>query len=78
MEPRHARYPFLEGAREAVRAADVDLAEIATAGRGPVLTRALERVRNAIDHGVVGDPHPTLRVELLSYPLARVLVSVVA
>lgn len=77
MEPRHARYPFLSSAREAVREADVDLAELATAGQGPVLTRAIERVRNAIEAGVVGDPHPTPRVELLSYPLARVLISLV-
>ena len=77
MEPRHARYPFLASAREAVREADVDLAELATAGQGPVLTRAVERVRNAIEAGVVGDPHPTPRVELLSYPLARVLVSLI-
>lgn len=77
MEPRHARYPFLAGAREAVREADVDLAGLATAGEGPVLTRAIERVRNAIEAGVVGDQHPTPRVELLSYPLARVLVSLI-
>lgn len=77
MEPRHARYPFLDGARAAVSEADVDLAELATAGRGPVLSRAVERVRNAIEAGVVGDQHPTPRVELLSYPLARVLVSLV-
>lgn len=77
MEPRHARYPFLDAAREAVRAADVDPAELATAGEGPVLTRALDRVRNTIEAGVVGDQHPTPRVELLSYPLARVLVSLI-
>ncbi len=75
MEPLHARYPFLARAREAVREADVDLAELATAEEGPVLTRAIERIQNAIEAGVVGDQHPTPRVELLSYPLARVLVS---
>jgi DNA primase large subunit len=76
MEALHARYPFLAAARTAVSEADVDLAALATEG-GPVVERALDRVRLAIEEGVVGDPHRSPRVELLSYPVARVLVSLV-
>lgn len=74
MEPLHARYPFLKAAREAVDAADVDLAEIATSD-GPVVERALDRVVTAIESGRIGTPDRSTRVELLSYPLARVIVS---
>jgi len=74
MESLHARYPFLAAAREAVSEADVDLAALAEGG--PVVERALDRVRLAIEEGGVGDPASD-RVELLSYPVARVLVSLV-
>jgi len=76
MEALHARYPFLADAREAVREADVDLATVAAEG-GPIIKRALDRVRLAIEAGHVGDPNRSPRVELLSYPVARVLVSLV-
>jgi DNA primase large subunit len=76
MEALHARYTFLADARAAVSEADVDLATVAAEG-GPVVERARERVRLAIEEGTVGDPHRSPRVELLSYPVARVLVSLV-
>jgi DNA primase large subunit len=76
MRPVHARYPFLESAREAVDRAEVDLATV-VARDGPVVDRALERVSAAIHDGTVGEPDPSTRVELLSYPVARVLVSLV-
>lgn len=76
MEALHARYPFLADARAAVSEADVDLATVAADG-GPIVERALERIRMAIREGGVGDPHRSPRVELLSYPVARVLVSLV-
>jgi len=74
MEPLHARYPFLPAAREAVAAADADLVEVVAEG-GPIVERAVERVEHAIESRTVGDPHRSDRVELLSYPVARVLVS---
>lgn len=77
MQARHARYPFLGGAREAVDAMDVDMAAIVTRPDDPVVERALARVSSAITDGDIGTPHPTPRVELLSYPIARVLVSLV-
>ena len=76
MERLHARYPFLTAAREAVEAAGVDLADLVAVGGQPV-ERGLDRVESAITDGTVGDPHRTPRVELLSYPVARVLVSLV-
>ncbi|MFB6295901.1 MAG: DNA primase regulatory subunit PriL [Halobacteriales archaeon] len=76
MEALHARYPFLEASREAVEAAEVDLAAVVVEG-GPPVERALERVRLAIEEGTVGDPDRSPRVELLSYPVARVLVSLI-
>jgi len=76
MEPRHARYPFFDAAREAVEAADVDLGTVVTSDDA-VVDRALERVERALEGPTVGEPHRRPRVELLSYPVARVLVSLV-
>ncbi|MFB6106744.1 MAG: DNA primase regulatory subunit PriL [Halobacteriaceae archaeon] len=76
MDPLHARYPFLSSAREAVQEAGVDLASVVEGG-GPEVERALDRVVRALEDGTVGDPHREARVELVSYPVARVLVSLV-
>jgi len=76
MDQLHARYPFLSDAREAVETADVDL--VAVVGRdGEILARAMERIETALEDGAVGSQHRRPRVELLSYPVARVLVSLV-
>jgi DNA primase large subunit len=77
MERRHARYPFLEAAREAVEAAEVDLAALAVDG-GPAVERGRERVQRALLEGTTETEAPRAysdRTELLSYPVARVLVS---
>ncbi len=76
MEQLHARYPFHQSAREAVETADIDLAEIVRTD-DVVVERALGRIEGALEDGVVGEPHRRTRVELLSYPVARVIVSVV-
>ena len=76
MKQLHARYPFLQASREAVEEADVNLAQV-VATEARVVDRARERVERALDDGNVGDPHRRTRVELLSYPVARVLVSLV-
>jgi DNA primase large subunit len=76
MKPLHARYPFLQSAREAVEAAAVDLGEVVATDE-TVVERALERIEWAITDGSIGEPHRRTRVELLSYPVARVLVSLV-
>jgi DNA primase large subunit len=77
MERLHARYPFLDASRAAVEAAGVDLAEL-VAENGPAVERAHERVRRALLEGTTAPEEPRLwspRAELLSYPVARVLVS---
>jgi DNA primase large subunit len=75
MERRHARYPFLDEARKTVEGADVDLSALAREEQ--VVERAAERTERALTEGTVGNPHRSARVEVLSYPLARVLVSLV-
>ena len=77
MERLHARYPFLDASRAAVEAAGIDLAELVVAG-GPAVERGHERVERALMHGTTAAEEPRLwsvRAELLSYPIARVLVS---
>jgi DNA primase large subunit len=88
MDRLHAAYPFLDAARAAVEREGVDLAaavaDEGTAGAGaaggpgpnPVVQRAVERVTTAIHEGTVGPVHRSTRVELVSYPVARALVSV--
>lgn len=83
MDPLHARYPFLDGARESVREADIGLVAVVTGDeRHPAVERGVERVRRALVDGTVrSDPDDErrwgTRAELLSYPVARVLVSLV-
>jgi len=75
MDRLHARYPFLAAAREAVDRADVDLGALVRSGGAPV-ERGVERVETAISDGRVGESR-RVRTELLSYPVARVVVSLV-
>jgi len=77
MDTRLARYPFLSAAREAVVAAEADLTSIVADGEDRIVERAIGRVESAIESGRVGAPDRTPRVELLSYPVARILVSLV-
>lgn len=77
MKRLHARYPFLDSAREAVETAEVDLAELVLREDSAAVDRAVERVDAALAEDSVGQPHRRTRVELLSYPIARVLVSLV-
>lgn len=77
MDPLDARYPFLGSAREAVRNAGVDLAAL-VASSDPVVERARERVERALLDGTTESETPhdwSAREELLSYPVARILVS---
>jgi DNA primase large subunit len=77
MNGLHARYPFLQASREAVGGADVTLRSLVEAG-DPAVERARERVRRALIEGTVASETPRqwdAREELLSYPVARVVVS---
>ncbi|ARS89686.1 DNA primase regulatory subunit PriL [Natrarchaeobaculum aegyptiacum] len=76
MQRLHARYPFLEAARESVAAEAVDLASVVQSDRA-VVERASQRVITALEEGETGPIHRDPRTELLSYPVARVLVSLV-
>ena len=76
MNARHARYPFLGESRAAVQEADVDLGRV-VADDDAVVERARERVVGALTARDIGERARSDRVELLSYPVARVLVSVV-
>ncbi|XVH32914.1 DNA primase [Haloferacaceae archaeon DSL9] len=77
MSPLHARYPFFDAAREAVGAAGVDLGTLVVE-EAPAVERGRERVERALLEGTVAAESPerwTPTDELLSYPIARILVS---
>jgi DNA primase large subunit len=76
-EVRHARYPFFSAAREAVREADLSLIGLVERD-APAVERARERVERALTAGTTAPEEPDRwdpRDELLSYPIARILVS---
>jgi DNA primase large subunit len=78
MRRLHARYPFLQASREAVGDAEVDLADLIRE-RGPPVERGVERVERALLAGTVApESRWGTRAELLSYPVARVLVSLLS
>lgn len=84
MDALHAKYPFFEGARDAVADASASLPALVAAD-APAVERARERVERALLEGTVepedgafrgGTVDGDVRAELLSYPIARILVSV--
>jgi len=78
-DPLYARYPFFRTAREAVQRADISPPRLVTEG-DPAVERARERVERALMSGTVASETPSRwsdRDELLSYPIARILVSLV-
>jgi DNA primase large subunit len=78
-DPLYARYPFFEAARAAVEEAEIAPPRLATDG-APAVERARERVERALMAGTVASETPDRwrdRDELLSYPIARILVSLV-
>lgn len=77
MDPLHARYPFFDAARQAARELDASIPALA-ADDAPAVERAAERVERALVEGTTAPDDPTrwtARDELLSYPVARILVS---
>lgn len=78
MDPTLARYPFLYAAREAVTESGSSLeAILGEEGRSAAVDRALDRIEHALSGDTIGDPRRDDEVELLSYPLARIIVSLV-
>lgn len=87
MSELYARYPFLKGAKDEIENIDTSLQEVfynvddkegVSETAIQIRERALERVLNAVNNYDVGSPHDNPNVELLSYPVARVLVSAVS
>ena len=79
MDPLYARYPFFQGAREAVREAELSPAALVRAG-APAVERGRERVERALMAGTVASEEPRRwddDTEVLSYPIARILVSLI-
>jgi DNA primase large subunit len=78
MRALDAKYPFFESAREAVETEGTDLQTL-IAEDAPAVERGLERVERALLAGTVESEDATRfdRTELLSYPIARILVSLV-
>ena len=83
MDALHAKYPFFEGARDAVAGASASLPAL-VADDAPAVERARERVERALREGTVEPAAGAFgrdavdhdaRAELLSYPIARILVS---
>ncbi|QHS16720.1 DNA primase [haloarchaeon 3A1-DGR] len=77
MDSLYARYPFFEAAREAVAGADVSLPALVAAD-APAVERGRERVERALRSGTTASETPDAydaKAELLSYPIARILVS---
>jgi DNA primase large subunit len=82
MDALDAKYPFFASAREAVASAAVSLPEL-VATDAPAVDRARERVERALLEGTVasesgefpGESDYDTQAELLSYPIARILVS---
>ena len=80
MQPLHARYPFFDEAREAVGELGASVPELAASG-DPAVERGRERVERALTEGTTAPEEPSRwsdEAELLSYPVARVLVSLLA
>ena len=82
MDALDAKYPFFAPAREAVADAAVSLPELVAAD-APAVERGRERVERALMDGTAesesgafpGDSDYDVQAELLSYPIARILVS---
>jgi DNA primase large subunit len=82
MDALDAKYPFFAAAREAVADAAVSLPELVAAD-APAVERGRERVERALMDGTVesdsgafpGGSAYDAQAELLSYPIARILVS---
>jgi len=82
MDVLDAKYPFFATAREAVADAAVSLPELVAAD-APAVERARERVERALMDGTVAAESGAFpaesaydaQAELLSYPIARILVS---
>ncbi|MBN1683469.1 DNA primase large subunit PriL [Candidatus Bathyarchaeota archaeon] len=75
LERDAAKYPFLKEAVRLVDALNIQLNDLADPSFSKILDRATERVTEAIIEGVVEAKLEDYMTELLSYPVASMLVS---
>lgn len=76
-EREAAKYPFLKEAASLVETLDLKVEDLADPSYSRILDRGESRVSEAIVDGVVGDGVPDDLTELLSMPVAIMLVSTV-
>ncbi len=81
MNPKYAKYPFLEGAKDELGDVDISINDIFIGENNEtakkIRERALERVLTSIKKREVGDMHSDPVIEFLSYPASRILVSTI-
>lgn len=76
-EREAAKYPFTRQTLALVESLDVKVDDLAAPHYAPVLDRGEQRVSEAIVDGAVGDGLPDDMAELLSFPVAVMLVTAV-
>ncbi|MEM4727939.1 MAG: DNA primase large subunit PriL [Candidatus Bathyarchaeia archaeon] len=74
-EREASKYPFLKEAASLLEHLEIDLEDLTEQRYGPILDRGEERVIQAIRYGVVGEGLSDDLAELLSFPIAVMLVS---
>jgi len=83
---KYSRHPYLEEVKEEIRQLDITIEEIVSESDNAILRRAVERVKEAIQKSEISKQGKSYdaskqdnkhKVELLSYVVARVLVSII-
>jgi DNA primase large subunit len=69
-----AKYPFLKETAEYIKPLDLQIDDLASMGMDLVLKRAEERVNEAIITGSVSRDYKQIDIEILSFPIALLLV----
>lgn len=72
-----AKYPFTVEAVEYVRRADLTLGDLVEPGFRLILDRAVERIKSAIELGRIRTDLSDVEVEILSYPTAMAILSII-
>lgn len=72
-----AKYPFTVEAAEYIKRADLTLSDLVEPGFRLILDRAVERVKSAIELGRIKTDLSDVEVEILSYPTAMAILSII-
>jgi len=70
-----AKYPFTPQAAEHVQALDLQIADLASPEYAPILNRAEKRIEEAILYALVSEQQRNDEIEILSFPIAVMMVS---